>query len=626
MWNDHLAFCMSGSAVVFGEAELREMTRNGWVRMPDNVCVPVGESPPDDQIYSGYFGPSAHLYRCPATTQAMFFYFLPHSLWVKIASETNRYWRQTFDDRLNRAFALSAQSAKPKTRDQIEAGLLKFKKVWPHEVVQWLGLWLAHVLCPHKRMHMHWAKTAVGAIPAGSFNGVMSRNRFDEISRFIHFSDNTHPLAQTDRAWKIRPVLNTLLQTFKSGYVLGYRVSLDEGMLPSRNRHNPTRTYMKDKPHKWGTKCVLTCCAVTGYCKRVELDVGTKEHRDDGKVSDTKSGPAAAVRNVAAVFRGENYQGRRLLVTDNYYTSIPMAQQLRTMGFNFVGTIRKDRLGWCQDVLWPQKKRPKSMARGLFKMAYAQSNPSMVAVGWMDNRPVYFLGSGVNGEIVEIERREKNGDVTIVPCPALVKEYQTSMGGVDRHDQLRLQSYSMQMSTRFRKYYKSLFLGLVDMALVNAYISINLLLKRQGKPPMDHNTFYLDLQKELVACSAQTFNGGKNQVEDPSSLPMVIRPSTHALVQTEVARPPNSGSSRRRHRLCKVCAVYKGTKRRGGSTTWFCQQCSAGRRGLISLCNHVRGHDLHPGLTCSQIWHGVWADGAFAPKTCRDRKVLFDEE
>ena len=84
--------------------------------------------------------------------------------------------------------------------------------------------------------------------------------------------------------------------------------------------------------------------------------MGRKQHRDDGKVSDTKSGPAAAIRNIACVFRGETYQGRRMLITDRYYTSVPMVQQLRTMGFDFVGTIQKNRLGWCQSINYPNKK------------------------------------------------------------------------------------------------------------------------------------------------------------------------------------------------------------------------------------------------------------------------------
>ena len=184
------------------------------------------------------------------------------------------------------------------------------------------------------------------------------------------------------------------------------------------------------------------------FLHRVELDVGKKHHRNDGKSSDTKSGPAAVIRNMACVFRGERYQGRRTIVTDRFYTSVPLAQQLRTMGFNFVGTIQKNRLGWCPQVQYASKKRPKGVARGIFKMATARSDPGLVALGWMDNRPVYFLASHLKTDLTTIERREKTGEVTVVPCPNLVVVYQKYMGGVDKHDQLRLQSYSLQLMTR----------------------------------------------------------------------------------------------------------------------------------------------------------------------------------
>ena len=72
-------------------------------------------------------------------------------------------------------------------------------------------------------------------------------------------------------------------------------------------------------------------------------------------------------------------------------------------------------------------------------MARAISDPGMIALSWMDNRPVYFLASQVSTKITTIERREKTGEVTVVPCPQLVVEYQKWMGGVDKHDQLRIQ-------------------------------------------------------------------------------------------------------------------------------------------------------------------------------------------
>ncbi|OWZ03957.1 hypothetical protein PHMEG_00024228 [Phytophthora megakarya] len=152
-------------------------------------------------------------------------------------------------------------------------------------------------------MNQHWNTKELGVILGGRFGRVMQRVRFREISRFIHFPDNTVQAAATDTAWKIRSVLAVLEKAFKEGYVLGSRVAIDECVLPSHGRHNPTRTFMKDKPHHWGSKCVMTCWAETGYCKRVKLDIGRAGDNEDSQSMDTKNGPAAIIRNITCAFR-----------------------------------------------------------------------------------------------------------------------------------------------------------------------------------------------------------------------------------------------------------------------------------------------------------------------------------
>ncbi|KAE9320000.1 hypothetical protein PF001_g5622 [Phytophthora fragariae] len=42
----------------------------------------------------------------------------------------------------------------------------------------------------------------------------------------------------------------------------------------------------------------------------------------------------------------------------------------------------------------------------------------------------------------------------------MIRDYHRWMGGVDVHDQLRLQRYSLQLAVTFRKYYKTVFLGI----------------------------------------------------------------------------------------------------------------------------------------------------------------------
>ncbi|KAF1777572.1 PiggyBac transposable element-derived protein [Phytophthora cactorum] len=78
-----------------------------------------------------------------------------------------------------------------------------------------------------------------GVLPGATFNQMMARDRFREITRFFHFTDNTDPAAATDRAWKIRSVLSVLERSFKDGYVLGSRVAIEEGILPCHKSRKP---------------------------------------------------------------------------------------------------------------------------------------------------------------------------------------------------------------------------------------------------------------------------------------------------------------------------------------------------------------------------------------------------
>lgn len=71
-------------------------------------------------------------------------------------------------------------------------------------------------------------------------------------------------------------------------------------------------------------------------------------------------------------------------------------------------------------------------------------------------------------------------------------------GGVDVHDQLRLQSYSVQMTIKFRKWYKQVFLGLIDMVLVNMFIIWRLKARRDGKKEPRHYEFLEDLAISLI--------------------------------------------------------------------------------------------------------------------------------
>ncbi|POM60425.1 hypothetical protein PHPALM_30723 [Phytophthora palmivora] len=176
---------------------------------------------------------------------------------------------------------------------------------------------------------------------------------------------------------------------------MGTRVSFDEGTIPNRSQFNPIRVYNKDKPHKYGTKCYMTCWAETGYCSRislyklflipfriiqnilidtngnmcysefdrVEMYLGAVMNKQKSKGVAQK----AVIRNVAKTFEGQ--QGKRLVIADNFYTSCSLALKLLEMGFYYVRTHCKARLGWPRSLPFAQKSRPRGMARGTYRIA-----------------------------------------------------------------------------------------------------------------------------------------------------------------------------------------------------------------------------------------------------------------
>lgn len=57
----------------------------------------------------------------------------------------------------------------------------------------------------------------------------------------------------------------------------------------------------------------------------------------------------------------------------------------------------------------------------------------------------------------------------------------------------------------FLRYYKTIFLGLIDMALVSMYIVFKAHAKQQGRPTPRRDEFYETLQAQLLSVTAEDF-------------------------------------------------------------------------------------------------------------------------
>ena len=157
------------------------------------------------------------------------------------------------------------------------------------------------------------------------FNTVMSRNRYQLIWKFLHYKDNASQDAD-DRMYKVRPVLDYLVQKFKELYQPGQDICIDEGMMLWQGRL-AFRVYNPQKPVKYGIKSYILCDSATGYCFNLKPYVGAQSTLPDTVFSLLDRLPG---------------HGHTLFM-DNFYNSVSLCERLLGARTNVCGTLRKHR-------------------------------------------------------------------------------------------------------------------------------------------------------------------------------------------------------------------------------------------------------------------------------------------
>ncbi|KAE9047241.1 hypothetical protein PR003_g1172 [Phytophthora rubi] len=331
----------------------------------------------------------------------------------------------------------------------------------------------------------------------------------------------------------------------------------------------------------------------------------------------------------------------RLVITDRFYTSVKLAMELLHRRIYLTGTIQTDRSGYARDIVTKKETKQVNKRRfvvspqGTIKLAQNKRFPQITAAMSMDRTPprpfAIKWGQSQNNHM-----RRVHGEMQPVPAPELVRDYHRWMGGVDVHDQLRMQRYSIQLSYKTRKYYKTLFLGLLDMALVNAFIvfrhhkKLNDERPSSQKRPPKHYAFFETLMVQLLAVDpAETYETIEIATAVVKGQRLLLyakelRKSEQWIVQktrvdtaSRKTMVDNEQGLKKRQRSCKVCALYKSKPRK--YTKYFCPECSTGSRRKY-FCNVARGREK----TCFAIWHNDWKNGNDIPRSLLQEHKLRD--
>ena len=282
----------------------------------------------------------------------------------------------------------------------------------------------------------------------------MSRSRYMEIRSNLHFSNNHDPLHSNDKAAKIRPLIEHLNHVYQRYSKPVCNQSIDEHMVKFKGHHS-MKQYIKNKPIKWGIKFWLRSDAATGYLYEFDIYTGRKDSRELGLGENV-------VMSLTTKLNGTGVT----IYADNYFSSPTLAVLLRDRGINYVGVVRKDRKGL------PSFKEEKRMARGEHDMLYCKEE-NLMALKWIDNKPVHIISSVINHDISHAERRIKGHRERIrVECPELIKMYNRYMGGVDLNDRLKS---TYEQDRRGRRWYLRLAFDMLDQLMVNSRILFNTL-------------------------------------------------------------------------------------------------------------------------------------------------------
>lgn len=316
-------------------------------------------------------------------------------------------------------------------------------------------LFSGYVVVP--RRYMYWENAADCGNPI--VYNALSRDRFTFIMSHIHCCDNTN-LPSNDKYAKLRPLFDALNENFLNYAPFEENYSIDEAMIPYYGGH-PCKQFIRGKPIRWGYKFWVGSTRL-GYI--LWFDPYQGQTGDDFNDYKKLGLGASVILRFADVLRTIDANAPFHLFFDNFFTSIPLLDELRERGLKATGTIRENRVSKCP---LPTNKEFKKTDRGSLKYKATRAE-EIIVCKWNDNSVVTVASNAAKvlplSKVKRFSQHEKR--YVQVDQPALIKVYNENMGGVDRSDQ-NIGLY--RTSIRGKKWYFPLICHALDMAVQNAW-------------------------------------------------------------------------------------------------------------------------------------------------------------
>ena len=131
------------------------------------------------------------------------------------------------------------------------------------EVKAFLGLQVFFGIKQLPAIRLYWSSDPLIEVPA--IQKVMSKNRFDKLSKYFHLNNSANQVPAHDKLFKVRPVLDRVVECCQTELRPGKNLSVDEAMVKFKGRLGK-KQYMPMKPVKRKNKSVGNGRSVKQLC------------------------------------------------------------------------------------------------------------------------------------------------------------------------------------------------------------------------------------------------------------------------------------------------------------------------------------------------------------------------
>lgn len=275
----------------------------------------------------------------------------------------------------------------------------------------------------------------------------MSRNRFELLLRCWHFEDTFFAeTSRTDKLIKIRRLVQLITTKYQNFKTPDEYLTVDETMVAFRGRIKFMQ-YIPGKRHKYGIK-LFKICGDDGYTFDLIVYEGKKGPERQQNLS----------KNVVMELSTKFLDAGRSIITDNYYTSVDLAESLLQHSTHLIGTVRKNRKGLPKNVVGEKLKKGELVAM--------ENEKGILVFKWKDKREVLALSTKHKVGFVTVTSKRNKNKCSLKPIA--IADYNKHKCSIDLSDQMG--SYCNPSRRSIRWFQKLAVELILNTSVINAFL------------------------------------------------------------------------------------------------------------------------------------------------------------